>query len=328
MCIRIYIYIYSHFCFIYSYLYCILLGLLALDAFWTEQHFQVSKAVAKLPATPLGGLDLMRNLHMFFRSRFFSFDSGNHWDRAIHTCIEVLVWISSNIIKINKMIISYSHDNHVSFYSWYIFHILGIYHSWDIFQSKFHHGNRFRFITPGLDTELDHGYVANAPKVWDITGIAGANLGSTKMLQEESLAIQHIQLSNIHILNLAGLFEIYPYIYIYIHIYIYPYIYIYISIYIYIYIYIYIISLFWQEKNNFWAATLRSGHLLQPLKNQPELPRDQQKSSSFPFRLSQGTGENMWTIPIFDRGIHQPPDAESLDTWKWSIPSWKYSTLW
>ena len=78
--IRVYIYI--HFCFIYSYLYCILLGLLALDAFWTEQHFQVPKAVAKLPTTPLGGLDLIRNLHMFFRSRFFSFDSANHSDRA------------------------------------------------------------------------------------------------------------------------------------------------------------------------------------------------------------------------------------------------------
>ena len=38
-----------------------------------------------------------------------------------------------------------------------------------------------------------------------------------EMLQEVSLAIQ---LSNIHILNLAGLFEIYPYIYIYTYIYI------------------------------------------------------------------------------------------------------------
>jgi hypothetical protein len=36
----------------------------------------------------------------------------------------------------------------------------------------------------------------------------------------------------------------------------------------------------------------------------------------------------LWKIQIFDRGIHQPPDAETLDTWKWFVPSWKYSTLW
>ena len=78
-----------------------------------------------------------------------------------------------------------------------------------------------RSITPGLDSELDHGYVANAPKVW-VWLDQGPKDNWTEfrvkeMLQEVSLAIQ---LSNIHILNLAGLFEIYPYIYI--HIYIYP----------------------------------------------------------------------------------------------------------
>jgi hypothetical protein len=66
-----------------------------------------------------------------------------------------------------------------------------------------------------------------------------------EMLQEVSLAIQ---LSNIHILNLAGLFEIFPHIYI---------------------------SLFWQEREPFLSRYTKIRPPTATIKNQPELPRDQ-----------------------------------------------------
>ena len=117
-----------------------------------------------------------------------------------------------------------------------------------------------RSITPGLDSELDHGYVANAPKVWLWLdqgpkdgpnrwwqhGITGPNLGSKKCFKRYLWLFNYQTFISWILLDCLKYFHIYIYI-----------------------------SLFWQEREPFLSRYTKIRPPTATIKNQPELPRDQ-----------------------------------------------------